>query len=66
MENDDIEDVIHDLSCIPADPPSKREQCIRCRYIIKTCFYIFLLLVLNNVNRFYTFEIFFLLLSSTA
>lgn len=32
MENDELEGVLNELTCIPADPPTKREQCLRCRY----------------------------------
>ncbi|KAG8181652.1 hypothetical protein JTE90_017010 [Oedothorax gibbosus] len=42
MAEDDFNEVFQELSCIPADPPKKREQCHRCRRPLTVCWCPFL------------------------
>lgn len=42
MESDELDGVIQELSSIPADPPTKREQCLRCRRPQTVCWCPFL------------------------
>ncbi|GBM45084.1 DTW domain-containing protein 2 [Araneus ventricosus] len=42
MDNDEFDGVFQELSCIPADPPAKREQCYRCRRPKTVCWCPFL------------------------